>query len=383
MDRKIPRSAHDFIELARRKTAESRKELFGNIADLFLDDRARLSDRERSLMTGILRSLIAEVEKEVRQELSIRLTEREDAPPELLVALADDEIEIARPILMRSQVLRDPDLIEIVKHRGREHWLAISMRPALTAEASDATAAAGEEDVVEALLRNPDAELTQLAMDYLVAEAERIDRLKMPLLTRPDLPPELAIRIYWWVSAALRQHILTEFALDQTMVDDFVEATTQDVSGRQVASRPNVGEAARRLIAKLAGSEPMTPDLLIQFIRAGRIPAFLAALSHFCAIPEVLARRIALEADGESLAVLCKAADIDRDAFATLFELVRHATARGGQLPTEARNSILSFYDTIAKGNARAALDFWRRDPSFVSAVEQVAPAAPDPPAIE
>ena len=68
MDTRIPRSLRDFIELARRKTAESRSELFGNIADLFLNDEVRLSDRERALMTGILRSLIAAVESGLLSE---------------------------------------------------------------------------------------------------------------------------------------------------------------------------------------------------------------------------------------------------------------------------------------------------------------------------
>ena len=376
-------SARDFIELARRKTAENRKEIIGNIADLFLDDRVRLSDRERSLMTGILRSLIAEVETALRHELSSLLAERGDIPDELKSALARKSLEIARPILMRSRALRSPDLVEFVKIRGREHSLAITMRPSLASDAGDARPAGGDDDVVEALLRHSDPDLVQHASDYLVAESERIDRLRMPVLRPADLPADLALRLHWWVSAALRAHLVNEFSVNPTVVDNQIETATLVVAQRHASAGLAIAALGRRLIEKLVETEPVTAELLVRLVQAGRVPAFLAGLSHFAKIPEPTARRIVLRVDGESLAILCKASGVDRDGFLSLYELVAHASVGTGQLPSDARNSILTFYDAITKGNARAALNFWRRDPDFVSAIEQVGPATDDPPTSE
>lgn len=383
MDTRKPRSARDFIRLARQKTADSHKEIFGNITDLFLDDSVRLSDRERSLMIGILRSLITEVETELRVELSGRISERRDVPDALKSELAHRSAEIARPILMQSQALRSPDLVEAIKFRCGEHRLAITMRPSLATDTGDAGPEHGDEDVIEILLHHSDPDLVQRASDYLVAEAERVDRMKMPVLRSADLSEDLARRVHWWVSAAMRTHIVSSFSVNQTVVDTLIETATQDVLERRASAGQAIAVLARRLIDTLAEWEPVTADLVVRMVQAGRIPVFLAGLARFAQISEVTARRVALRADGESLAILCKATGVDRDGFLALHEAVAGAAAGTEQLPSVARNSILAFYDTITKGNARAALNFWRRDPEFVSAIEQVGLAAKDPPASE
>ena len=78
-----------------------------------LQGEGALSERERALMGDILRKLIGDVEKAVRRELAERLAERGDAPRSLVIALANDEFEVAHPLLLKSTVLYDVDLIEI------------------------------------------------------------------------------------------------------------------------------------------------------------------------------------------------------------------------------------------------------------------------------
>ncbi|MHA1569732.1 MAG: DUF2336 domain-containing protein, partial [Alphaproteobacteria bacterium] len=116
------------LDLARNKTLAAREELVETVSDLFFDDHRILSDHERSLMTDILRQLIHDVEMAVRRKLADRLADQPNAPHELVLTLANDEIEVAHPILLNSEVLHDVELIEIVRHRTLEHQLAIAMR---------------------------------------------------------------------------------------------------------------------------------------------------------------------------------------------------------------------------------------------------------------
>src|SRR5690349_8722667 len=115
------------LELARDKTVAGRRALVATVTDLFLGSGELLNDRERALMTEILRHLIHDVEVEVRSALAERLSSERSAPRELVLALANAEAEVAHPILLHSEVLQDPDLIEIIHHRTLEHQLAISM----------------------------------------------------------------------------------------------------------------------------------------------------------------------------------------------------------------------------------------------------------------
>ncbi|MDB5405560.1 MAG: hypothetical protein JWL84_472, partial [Rhodospirillales bacterium] len=194
--------------LARDKTAQGREALIATVGDLFVASGDALSDRERALMGDILRNLVNDVEIAVRRRLAEQLSQRSDAPPDVVLSLANDMIEVAYPILLRSKVLQDLELVEIVHHRTLEYQLAIAMRESVSETVSDALVASGEVDVIKTLLENTGAEISQSTLEYLAEESKRVDLYQNPLLSRPEVGRELAQKMYWWVSAALRQHIL-------------------------------------------------------------------------------------------------------------------------------------------------------------------------------
>ena len=107
------------------------------VSDLFCDNQTVLSDRERALMTDILHQLVHDVEMTVRRALAERLAMLPSAPRELIVELANDQIEVAHPILMGSNVLHDTDLVEIIHGALRRHQLAIAMRKNINESVTD------------------------------------------------------------------------------------------------------------------------------------------------------------------------------------------------------------------------------------------------------
>ena len=133
-----PEDPRLLLKMAQDRSVQGRKALVNTISDLFSERASGLSEREHALMNDILGKLVHDFEMSVRQELAERLAARENAPHELIVALANDEIEVARPILMESSVLETPELIEIIKNRTREHQLAIAMRRSVNEIISDA-----------------------------------------------------------------------------------------------------------------------------------------------------------------------------------------------------------------------------------------------------
>jgi len=131
------------FELARDKTAQGRKALLATVHDLFLVRGDTLTDRERFLMNDILRNLVKDVEDTVRRALADQLAKRKDAPRDVVLSLANDKIEVAYPILLQSQVLRDLELVEIIHHRTLEYQLAIAMRETVSETVSEALVATG------------------------------------------------------------------------------------------------------------------------------------------------------------------------------------------------------------------------------------------------
>lgn len=127
----------ELVKLARDKSRKSRSVPFATINDLYSGEEKFLTEQDRTIMVDIIRRLVGEVKASVRRILSERLAERPDAPRDLVVTLANEEIEVAHPILVKSEVLQDPELIEIVQHRTMEHQVAVAMRPNIREQVSN------------------------------------------------------------------------------------------------------------------------------------------------------------------------------------------------------------------------------------------------------
>lgn len=359
------------LELAHDRSAESRRILLENISDLFLSPEGRLTERERSLMAQILSQIIHDVEMSVRRSLAERLAKDEKAPHELIVTLANDEIEIANPILHHSGVLDDADLLGIVKHRTHEHRLTVAIRGPLSEEVAQALVDTGETDVIETLLKNHDAEISQRTMNYLVSESQRVDAFQQPLLRRPDLPATLAHRMFWWVSAALREYILESYKVDETTLDTIIHDTTTKVKAA-VSSENSTYADAEFVVSELADRGKLDGRFLIQCLRRGRIAAFTVALAKMADVDVGIIRHIMFDPGGEGLTVLCRAASLDRAVFSSIFLLTREA--RDGERVTDPRllDNMLKIFDALSQSEAVGALRCWQLNADYVATIDQI-----------
>ena len=357
--------------LARDKSVAGRMALAETISDLFLQRGCMLTDRERTLMFSILRQMIHDAEMSVRRIVSAQLAERDDAPRDLVQRLANDEIEVAYPILTKSTVLHDTDLIEVIQQRTLEHQLAIAIRQSVSEAVSGALVQTGNENVIGTLLENPSAKISGATMEYLVDEAKRFDRFHEPILRRHDLNPRLAKRMFMWVSAALRQHILENSGLSQTDTDDLLEKVAlEEVEAVTSPDRPK--RKSETLAAELDTSGEVTPDLLVQSLSEGEVGLFMAMFRRFTGLREVLVMRLVFETGGEGLAIACKATGIDKENFSAIFSLSRKA--RPGSDTTLKRDSrkVLAFFDRITEDAAKEVVRRWQRDVDYLAAIREL-----------
>jgi uncharacterized protein (DUF2336 family) len=357
------------FSLARDKSVAARQALTATVTDLFFARGNVLTDRERALMTEILRKLINDVESSVRRALAEKLAQQKDAPRDLVLALANDEIVVAQSILMHSEVLRDEELIEIIHHRTLEHQLAVAMRKSVSETVSDALVDSGNVDVVAALLENHGARISAETMEYLVEQSQRVDTYQNPLLRRPELEPELARRMLWWVSAALRQHILDNFSIKPSDFDDALEASANDLAAAPAAPVPR---KSAHLVDSLSQVATIEPNLLVETLRQGEIALFEAMLAKLTGIRPAMVRRLLFAQGGEGLAIACRVIDIETPMFVSIFLLSRKARPNE---PTPTRGEVtrlLGFYDKISVESARQVVSTWQRGNDFLRAVRQL-----------
>ncbi|MDC3347063.1 DUF2336 domain-containing protein [bacterium] len=367
---------NDLIGLARDKSVEGRTRLVQIVGDLFFDTDTVLRDAERNIMSDILRQLIHDVEMKVRQQLAERMASEINAPRDLISALANDQIEVAHPILTQSTILQDIELIEIVEHRTFGHQLAIAMRESVSEAVSEALIGTGNVDVIKTLLENENADISGKAMEYLVEQSEKIDDIQVPLINRGDLGPDLAKRIYWWVSAALRKHIVEHYRIDEAELDDKIQDTIHDILGGD-GSGPGMIDStplrkSQELAEKLQKAQAITPQLLIQTLRQGEVILFEDLLSQRTGLRTNLIRRFVFEPGGEGLAIACRAVDISKADFASIFLLSRSARPGDKVVDPNEVSRVLNFFDRIKTDTALKVVKRWQFDPNFLFAMKQV-----------
>src|SRR5690606_6988194 len=191
----IRQDVQALAELARQRDEAARRELYMKTVALLEGEHRNMSDVERGLVCDILRRLARDVEMAIRQELALRLAGDDNAPVDLILLLANDQIEVAHSVLLYSKLLSDTALIEIIRHKTIQHQMRIAARRDLSAPVSSALVRAGDDGVIVA---NRTATLSDRSFAEIVRRSADVADFQAPLVAREDLPPSLAARLYAW-----------------------------------------------------------------------------------------------------------------------------------------------------------------------------------------
>jgi len=357
----------ELFKLAQEKSKEGREPLYKAIGDLFERRADELQTVERAMMIEILERLSLDVEMSIRSGLANRLNENGDAPYDLIHMLANDEVQVAYKILASSPILHDSDLIEVVRHRTMQHQLAVAIRKDVSEEVSAALVEAGTEDVIVTLLNNQDARISADVLDHLAEESKRVDSYQKPLVRRPDLPTELAERMYYWVSAAVRNYIVNNFDIDIDDLDDQMSATISDVLETK-KSDDDSGIAAEGLVDRLFDGGGLSADFALKSLHQGQVSIFEFSFAKMVGIRPVLARRIVYEPGGEALGIACRAIGLERTVYLQIYQLTRKARSSENRLGKDEVVRLTKFYESITREAAFLVLRKWQRDKRYLDA---------------
>jgi len=321
------------MTLARSREPGDRERLLTGIIDLCEAGRARGEPTHpdvQALLNSIFMTLVVEAERDIRHRLSERLADADWAPSALINIMALDEIEIARPIIARSPVLHDHDLIRLLVQATLEHQIEIARRPRLSAPVIEAILNRDEPAVLTALASNETADISPDAMRQLVERSRDVVALRSPLARHPKLSSDLAEQLYLLVGLALREALATRFTLDPARMQSAVEEALRAVHRGE--TEPEIGpveqdedreEMERSLIEKLDSAGQLRPGYLLRVLREGRLQLFVMALARLGKFEPPQIRRAIDSAKPELLALACSAVGIDRSVFPTILEHVR------------------------------------------------------------
>ncbi len=324
----------EIMSLAKSREVADRERLLIRLVDLCDGNSQELhAPRVQTLLSQVFFDLVFQAEYDIRLRLADKIATADWAPSALINILSFDDIEIARPIIARSPILKDPDLVRILVEATLEHQIEVARRPDISPTVVEAILKAAAPEVMTALVENESAQVSQDHLYELVQKAEQVAALHSPLTLHPGLNDELAGYLYAWVGETLRKSLATRFDLDTRALDRALNQSVREAkAGAQTGARmQSMGptetdeeRADRQLVSKLDMSGQLRPGILLKALKERRLSLFVAALAALGRF-EIHDIRKSIDARRpELLALACAAVGVDRTVFPTLLSQVRN-----------------------------------------------------------
>jgi len=225
-----------------------------------------------------------------------------ELPRDIAIALAQDVIEVATPMLEESEVLDEQDLIEIV-HRPvtdelRERLaathedqidaeiearrIAVARRRKVPPRLAAALIEDGTPAVATTLLGNHGARLVEAVVHRIIDRFGHHRKVQTALVDRSTLPVTVVERMMFLVSQRLRDRLIQTHNVSPIILSGLVnqvrEAATLDLLKGDMS-----GRRSARLAEGLARQDRLSPTILLRGLCLGEfsfVEAALAQRSH-------------------------------------------------------------------------------------------------------
>lgn len=231
------------------------------------------AERERAgdIVTGILENLARDEAVKIRKVLSDSLKDAKGVPASVVEQLARDPDEaVCVPVLRNSPLLSDEFLVEIIESRPvRAALHAVSSRPALGADVTDAIVATDDTDVITTLLSNKSAQIREETLDRIVDGAADQDVWHAPLVARPSLSARAGTALSRFVTESLLETLAARKDLAPGVTDAIGEGVRRRLGDAGVDGED--GEPADEKVRRLYAEQRLTEsDVKAAMLRGDR-----------------------------------------------------------------------------------------------------------------
>ena len=270
-----------FLQWLRHASPGERAEATSALARAYL--HSDLSPADLSAAEGAMIMLLDDPSPLVRGALAQVFASAQKAPPVVVHALAADQPDVAIPVLSRSPLLSDEDLVDLFATAQPDAQVAIASRAMLTSPLAAAIAEVGCAQACLTLLENPDASIAVFSVDRIVERFGHLSAIRESLMDRDDLP------------MATRQALLAK--LSQTLAG-FVTARHwlgsehAEYAAREACEKATVALAAdtpyeeiSELMRHLRQSGQLTAGMVLRALLSGNVVLFEEALAELTGMP--------------------------------------------------------------------------------------------------
>lgn len=334
-------------QLAAQGDRDSRNELLERVTDLFFLTSEQQNAAEKAVFGDVMERIAYELELKTRARLAERMSEAYGAPHQLIVRLATDKIGVARPVLKKSPVLMDEDLVSIAQKNGQGHLFAISDRSKLDTSVTDIIVARGDDTVLSNLAGNDGVEFSPNGLMQISRRAGANSSLYDALELRTDMPRALLNDAKRTISERLKTELAANSSnISGDEIDEIIEDRALDMHLR-------TGEQARQSRTQNNNRQDISEEMILLLARKRKLTESVQCLSLMSGVSLAIVSHCILDADLSALAVLCKSGDLKSATFASLIQL----RSASNPVPAPMIADAMRHYDMLNVDTAHKALD--------------------------
>jgi uncharacterized protein (DUF2336 family) len=270
-----------FLQWVRNAPPGERAEATSALARAYL--HSDLSPDDLAAAEGAMIMLLDDPSPLVRRAMSEVFASSQKAPQVVVNALAADQLDVAYPVLTRSPLLFEDDLVDLIATGAPETQVAIASRVLLSRPLAAAISEVGSAEACLTLLENPDVDIALFSIDRIVDRFGHLAAIRENLVARDDLP------------MTTRQALLSK--LSQTLAGfvsgrQWLGTEHAEYTAREACEKATLALAAETpyeevaaLMQHLRQSGQLTGGMILRALLCGNVVLFEEALAELSGVP--------------------------------------------------------------------------------------------------
>ena len=270
-----------FLQWVRHAPPGERAEATSALARAYL--HSDLSPDDLAAAEGAMIMLLDDPSPLVRSALAEVFASSQKAPLVIVQALANDQPDVALPIVSRSPLLLEEDLVDLIATGQTDIQVAIASRALLSRPLAAAIAEVGSPEACLALLENPDAEIALFSIDRMVERHGDVAAIRENLVARTDLPMTIRQALLSKLSQSLAGFVAERHWLGPEYAEYAAREALEKATLALAAETPY--DEIAELMHHLRQSGQLTAGMILRALLCGNVVLFEEALVELSGLP--------------------------------------------------------------------------------------------------
>ena len=267
---------------------------------------------------------------------------------------SDDGIEVAGPVLSRSERLSDADLVGVAVEKSQKHLLAIAERRQLAAVVTDVLVDRGNRQVLRKVAGNTGAAFSREGLDGLVRRAEGDDKLATSVGQRDDIPADLFRKLVLHASETVRRELLHAATREmQEQIQSALSGVLHDMGVKKTMHR-DYTFAEARVLAMRDTRNKLGEAELAEFAERKKFEETVVILSLITEMPIEVFDRVMNDVRSDPLLIIARAAGFKWQTLRSLIQLQRP------DVPEVTLLEVHEDFKKLSLPTAERAFRFWQ-----------------------